>query len=313
MLTQLLRERDDVALLLGSLVDYRENGNGAPPMLAPPRTDHYALVGTAFDYLLRWELERLNPAARDREWVATTAIRMIREMSRSQARAIGFGGGLADTYQAIVREALRFHSHYVKIRGRLPDAVLEAAARLVLVLARIDPFVRAGRVDPLVNEVDPLDMADIIGLYRVTPWTRLGAAAGDVPLLNPAFGKVSERFEGADADLVIAGGGRGDLVDFKTTKHIVGTYGMVKHLPQLVGYGMITDLYREEQPGFPRIVRAGIYFARHGVLSLFDFEAVRSHPGYAPARDLLVAAADDMFGPAAKERRRGVARDDGPG
>lgn len=32
-------------------------------LLAPPLTDHYWLVGTAFDYLLRFYIKFLNPKA----------------------------------------------------------------------------------------------------------------------------------------------------------------------------------------------------------------------------------------------------------
>jgi hypothetical protein len=31
------------------------------PLIAPPQTDHYLLVGGAFDYLLRYEIQRLAP------------------------------------------------------------------------------------------------------------------------------------------------------------------------------------------------------------------------------------------------------------
>src|SRR5437773_972190 len=38
--------------------------------LAPPLTNNNSLVGTAFDYLLRFYLERLNPNAQCSAWVA---------------------------------------------------------------------------------------------------------------------------------------------------------------------------------------------------------------------------------------------------
>ena len=43
-------------------------------LLAPPLTKHYSLVGTAFDYLLRFYVERLNPNAITKKWVAEFAI-----------------------------------------------------------------------------------------------------------------------------------------------------------------------------------------------------------------------------------------------
>jgi len=38
------------------------------PILAPPLTDCYGLLGTAFDYLLRFYVEKLNPGAK-LDWV----------------------------------------------------------------------------------------------------------------------------------------------------------------------------------------------------------------------------------------------------
>ena len=39
-------------------------------MAAPPLTENFSLVGTAFDYLLRFYIERQNPKAVTRKWVA---------------------------------------------------------------------------------------------------------------------------------------------------------------------------------------------------------------------------------------------------
>ena len=40
-------------------------------LLAPPQTKRYSLVGTAFDYILRFHAQRLNQAAIERTWAAT--------------------------------------------------------------------------------------------------------------------------------------------------------------------------------------------------------------------------------------------------
>ena len=43
-------------------------------LLAEPQTEHYALVGTAFDYLMRFHLERLNSSnVVTGRWVAESA------------------------------------------------------------------------------------------------------------------------------------------------------------------------------------------------------------------------------------------------
>lgn len=46
-------------------------------LLAPPLTNHYGLVGTAFDYLLRFYIGHLNPKAITNQWIADIAIELI--------------------------------------------------------------------------------------------------------------------------------------------------------------------------------------------------------------------------------------------
>jgi len=44
-------------------------------LLAPPLSNRYSLVGTAFDYLARFYVKRLNPDAITKAWIAERAIR----------------------------------------------------------------------------------------------------------------------------------------------------------------------------------------------------------------------------------------------
>src|SRR5574341_1537102 len=47
-------------------------------ILAPPLSNRYSLVGTAFYYLLRFYLQRLNPNTfNERCWVAETAVGLM--------------------------------------------------------------------------------------------------------------------------------------------------------------------------------------------------------------------------------------------
>lgn len=291
MLTQLLREREDVARLLSSLVTYTPSA-GALPLQAHPQTKNYALVGTAFDYLLRWELERRNPAAKDREWVATIAVEKILPllppvMIDEPTRAL---------YQAVHREALAVHAELLSTAGpSLPVPLLTRAARAVLCLAKIDPLYRTGTVnrdiDPShrkegVNVFEPKDVEDVMCLYSITDWEVIGGTAGKPVLLNPEFGTLSERLNGADADLVVGT----TLVDLKTSKYDE----IEKHFPQLVGYFILGQLYREEDPSYPVVDRAGIYWCRHGYLDTFETGPILDHPEYEAAVEALLGAADDL-------------------
>ena len=55
------------------------------PLLAPPKTTNSRLVGVAFDYLLRFYLERLNglPYDRENQWVAEKAKDILFESCES--------------------------------------------------------------------------------------------------------------------------------------------------------------------------------------------------------------------------------------
>ena len=55
------------------------------PLLAPPNTTNSRLVGVAFDYLLRFYLERLNglPYDRENQWVAETGKNILSESCES--------------------------------------------------------------------------------------------------------------------------------------------------------------------------------------------------------------------------------------
>jgi hypothetical protein len=43
-------------------------------MIAPPVTKNYTLMGTAFDYLMRFRLERPNPGCVTQPWVVETSV-----------------------------------------------------------------------------------------------------------------------------------------------------------------------------------------------------------------------------------------------
>ena len=62
-----VRERFKAEFLMPPLAPTKE-------LLAQPLTENASLVGTAFDYFFRFYLERLNPNAKTRKWVAKQAV-----------------------------------------------------------------------------------------------------------------------------------------------------------------------------------------------------------------------------------------------
>ena len=47
------------------------------PLIVPPRSDRQSVIGTAFDYLLRFELERRAPWAIAEKWIAALAVEFM--------------------------------------------------------------------------------------------------------------------------------------------------------------------------------------------------------------------------------------------
>ena len=67
-LTSFLKDREVKSLFKEYFKKPRMSTKNEP--MAPPLTRHYPLVGTAFDYLMRFYLEYLNKNAISKHWVA---------------------------------------------------------------------------------------------------------------------------------------------------------------------------------------------------------------------------------------------------
>lgn len=214
-------------------------------ILAPPRTQRYSLVGTAFDYLFRFYIKYHNPQAIERQWVADIAAQV----------SIPDGNFGHFEIQQILERAHAIYADYLAT-GEMIDEVLE----VVLLLAQLDLVYRVGRLDEDLGNVDKEDIADLRALISlVHPDT---FKAKTICLLNPTFGEASQLVGGADADLVIDD----LLLEIKTTKKLDLS---LDHFLQLVGYYV---LYRigsmNNAPQQLAIQRLGVYFSRYGELCI---------------------------------------------
>lgn len=223
----------------------------AAPLLAPPRTKHYGLVGGAFDYLLRFYLERLNTNAKTYTWVAHLALTLIPENSRKFRLA-----------QQCLEHAEQRHAEYLK-SGVVTDDLLVST----LHLATLDVILRAGsgviREEHLIR-VDELDVQDLRELIAIVPESSFKAQHACI--LNPAFGWGSHLVGGADADLILDD----LLIEIKTTKYLKLDRSYVD---QMIGYqvllklgGICGYLSRDFQADDYELTQIGVYFARHGYL-----------------------------------------------
>jgi hypothetical protein len=231
----------------------------SPDRVAPVISDRPAHVGTAFDYLLRFLLRRINPdTIRDRRWVAEVAVQLLPEDNQSTA-------------QQIIEEAKSARETFVEsgtLRRETLDAVLRLAHLDVVVRTRSDGSDGLPSSDP-VSEVD---LEDLRQLYEVVPRDQFETKR--LCFLNPTFGKASALVGGADADLVVDE----TLIDVKTVKDSSLTRDAFN---QLLGYytlhviGGVGGLDPK-----PEINRIGVYFSRHAHLYTVDLERVIDRSTY---------------------------------
>lgn len=212
-------------------------------VLAPPLTKRYSLVGTAFDYLMRFYLKHLNPSAMAKKWVA----------ERSVDRIPFTEADLRRTALEIVEQAKAAYSDFLS-SGEMTDEVIESA----LLLAQLDPIFRAGFIDKNIGTVYKEDAADLRNLISIVdPGT---FKAKGLCMLNPTFGEGSRLVGGADVDLLIDDG----LIDMKTTQSLRLTRD---YLNQLIGYYILSRVGGvDDAPYVPRIETIGIYYSRYAQL-----------------------------------------------
>lgn len=227
--------------------------------LAPPRTANYALVGTAFDYLFRFYLKKLNPKAKTSHWVAERVPALLARDKKAQKKAT-----------KIVAEAKRTYRRYLK-NGKIDLSLLKS----VLLLAGLDPIFRAGRGHDYIGKVDAQDVDDIRSLISLVDSKLFKGKT--IVRLNPTFGEGSWLVGGGDADVLIDN----MLIDIKTTKQLKvrrDTYN------QLIGYYTLAAIGGiDGVPPNHRIDKLAIYFSRFGELLTFDVSDVinaKSFPSF---------------------------------
>jgi hypothetical protein len=276
------------------------------PMKAGPRSTRYTMVGTAFDYLLRFELQRRAPHAVAGKWVAETACDILWRETSGGAGGLDAMHDIADSKdylppeevgeraRAIVEEARSALASYVKSRTPTPDRRTELATHAIR-LAKLDQVVREYRLDPGFEEAAAEDVEDLLGLLEIVPFDSL--VHRKTMLLNPHFGESSELVGGADADLIA-----GDLlVDFKVTKQGEMQAG---HLDQLLGYYLLARRHRRQDPSFPEIRRVALYFGRHGLLWPLDVAIWTDRPDFPRVEEWFFERAGEIAAKAAESRER---------
>lgn len=212
-------------------------------LVAPPLTTRYSTVGTAFDYLLRFFIQHLNPHTIDKgDWIAETAVESLADDAKLYAKG-----------EKIISRARNDLASFLK-NGQMSDALIESA----LLLATLDPIYRAGvgyEIIGVINKDDIQDLKNLISAVDKKVFT-----TKNLCMINPTFGSASVLVGGADADLVVDD----TIIDIKTTKKLTIERS---YLNQVLGYYILHHIsgIGELKPK-PEINKVGIYFSRFAYL-----------------------------------------------
>jgi len=253
---------------------------------APPLTHNFSLMGTAFDYLMRFYIERINPIAHTRRWIPEAIpenpffylpieggvlpnslehqllqynlylqtgkwFKIDAKTGLPLSVAVTASTTLLQQVTAIIAQAKRSHTAYLNT-GTISDELIADVIRL----AQLDAIVRARYVDPNIGIVDDRDIVDQRSLLATLSRFIEGAPsfslkADTICEINPEF-KASALVGGADADLIIDR----TLIEIKTTKHPVLQR---EHFNQLMGYYVLSA-----SGGDYTIDTIALYYSRFG-------------------------------------------------
>jgi hypothetical protein len=246
-----------------------------------PRSNRYTLVGTAFDYLLRFELNRRAPHAIAERWVAENAPIEIGWSDEKGSVGVDLlkdadpqsymsPDQVVNCMNRILHDAKKAVASFIRCSNTTREMQAEMAAHAIR-LAKLDSVYRAMRLEPHFQKAESEDVDDLLELLSVVPFDML--FHNKLMLLNPNFKQVSLMVGGADTDLITGN----LLVDFKTTKKGEMDASV---LDQLLGYFLLARKLHQSESSFPVIDRLGLYFCRHGYLWSVPSNVWTQHPQF---------------------------------
>jgi hypothetical protein len=221
------------------------------------------VIGTAYDYGFRFELQRRCPHARHDSWTAERSVELLCDFFRGRGDR-----WLRQRISKKVDDARRYVRDYAKLRK--PSArQRRGIATHALRLAPLDASARAGRFsESYLHEPSADSVLELRELLEVTPFDRFTHPS--FLSLNPTLGHGSS---GADADLIT-----GDrLVDLKTTATDCVDRRDVR---QLMGYFLLARLASSTGIDVPALASLELYFVRYGVSRIFWTAAIVANPGF---------------------------------
>lgn len=232
---------------------------------ALPLTNNWGIVGTAFDYLMRFYLQfqNKNTFNQDDRWVADEVfniLTIVLEGSKNKETKTGFHGDKIFNTESLLNlitdqyhQAKRNYTNFIS-SGQVTNELVSST----IFLAKLDLYQRTRIIDHTFDYHDPNDVKDLTSLISIVDHRTF--TAKEKCYFNPTFGKGSEIVGGADADLIIDN----TLIDIKVTKHLKLDR---EHLNQIIGYYILSLIGGINKNKLDRpIENIGLYFARHGEL-----------------------------------------------
>jgi len=256
------------------------------PLLSPVITSNPPKIGTAFDYLLRFYANYINPKAVSSIWTAEESLKIL-ELSRDDDTII------IDAKNRLVQvqNADLIPRDYVKKCKELKQEHYSEAKKVIeTAKENLDSYLRTGDMNNhLIESSLALAQLDVLRRARYLSNSKSFIAekndledlqhlisrleikifkANQICILNPNFGPEATKLMNADGDIVIDD----TLIDIKTVKEL-----NVKRefFNQLIGY---YTLYRiggiKGMSPDNKINKIGIYFSRYGYLHTYKIEDI---------------------------------------
>lgn len=240
---------------------------------ASPLTDNYSQVNTAFRYLMRFKLSKINQNMIEGSWVAEFALQ-IAELQ-----------GLTNYHKKageIIKEAKNNLLIYKKMdNNSIEKPLIESA----MYLSMIDSFFTEGTEDiVLVDNNDLKDLKQLISIVDTEIFR-----SKNLCIWNPSFGEGSRLVGGAEADLILDN----MIIEIKTDKNI---QLKDEDLDLLWGYYTLFNLSRPKgMKKEDKIKKVGIYFARHSYLYKIDVNECINKEKFPEFLEYFEQRANDEF------------------
>lgn len=217
-------------------------------ILCQPKSNRYNLIGTAFDYLFRAFLQRINNDSVVREWV-TEDESFVDFHDAKTARLIS----------KINNKAKTDFKKYIK-SGFLDDSLYISCLKL----ATIEHVYRSGMGSEHIGKFYIEDVEELKNLYVCIPKDSFFSERNCY--LNPDFGDASCLVQGADADIIL----NNTIIEIKTTKEIKLDN---PKWHQLICYYILYcmgGINGKELDYDESINKLGIYWSRYGFYESYD-------------------------------------------